>query len=84
MVISIPSGGGYGGPTLFFLIQLLAMLTERLRWARKLGSGSGWRGWLFTAVVLLAPAGLLFHLPFLHEVVVPFMRALDAADGPAP
>ncbi len=78
-VISFPSGGGYGWPTLFFLIQLLALLTERLPTARKLGLGSRWRGWLFTAVVLLAPAGLLFHPPFLRNVVVPFMQALGAA-----
>lgn len=79
LVISVPSGGGYGGPTLFFLIQAAALLVERLPAARRFGLGSGWRGWLFTAVVLLAPAGLLFHPPFLHHVVVPFMRALGAA-----
>jgi hypothetical protein len=34
---------------------------------------------MFTAIVLLVPARLLFHDPFVKEVVVPFMRALGAA-----
>jgi hypothetical protein len=78
-VISVPAGGGYGGPTLFFLAQLLGLLAERSRVGKRLGLGGGRRGWLFTAVVLLAPAPLLFHPPFLRSVVVPFMRTLGAA-----
>jgi hypothetical protein len=78
-VISVPAGGGYGGPTAFFLAQLLGLLAERSRAGRALGLGGGRRGWLFTAVILLAPALLLFHPPFLRNVVVPFMRALGAA-----
>jgi hypothetical protein len=83
VVISVPSGGGYGGPTLFFLIQLGGLFAERSRLGRNLGLGSGWRGWLFTAMILLGPAALLFHEPFLRNVVVPFMQALGAANGPA-
>lgn len=79
LVISAPAGGGYGKPTLFFLIQPLAMLVERSRDGRRLGLGRGWRGWAFTAVALLAPARLLFHDQFILAVVVPFMKALGAA-----
>jgi hypothetical protein len=79
VVISIPARAGYGGPTLYFLIQGFALLAERSKFAKAIGLGSGWRGWLFTVLVLLLPVPLLFHLPFLREVIVPFMKALGAA-----
>jgi hypothetical protein len=79
LVISVPSGGGYGGPTCFFLIQVAALLFERTPTARMIGFGSGWRGWLFTALVLIAPVRLLFHDAFVTRVVVPFMAAFGAA-----
>ena len=70
-VISWPAGGGYGGPTLFFLVQAAGLLVER--------AVPGLRGRLFTAVVVLAPAPLLFHRPFVVGVVVPFLHALGVA-----
>jgi Membrane bound O-acyl transferase family len=77
-VISVPAGGGYGGPSLFFALQGAALLTERTTLGRQIGLGQGWRGWLFTMIVLLAPVCALFHPPFVLEVVVPFLRALGA------
>jgi hypothetical protein len=79
LVISLPAGGGYGGPTAFFCIQAAAILLERSPAARSIGLGSGLRGWLFTALVLLVPARLLLHEPFVIQIVVPFMSALGAA-----
>lgn len=78
LVISVPAGGGYGGPTLFFLVQGLALLVERSAFGRKVGLGHGVRGWAFTACALLGPAGLLFHRPFVEGIIVPFLRALGA------
>ena len=78
LVISVPAGGGYGGPTVFFAIQGTAMVIERSRFGRRLGLGSGWSGRLFATVVVLAPLGLLFHRPFVVGVVVPFMRFVGA------
>ena len=78
LVVSVPAGGGYGGPTLFFAIQGAAIFSERSKPGRKAGLGKGWTGWLFTAFVLLAPAYGLFHPPFVESVVVPFVRALGA------
>jgi hypothetical protein len=78
VVISGPTGGGYGGPTLYFLIQAVGLLSERSRLGKSVGLGSGWRGWLFTMSLLAAPAGLLFHPPFVLRVVNPFLQALGA------
>jgi hypothetical protein len=76
VVISLPAGGGYGGPTLFFLLQAAGLLMEpRLR---RRGLLSGWRGRLYAAAFLAPPAVLLFHGPFVRNVIVPFMRAAGA------
>jgi hypothetical protein len=40
--------------------------------------GGGWRGRLFTAVVVVGPAYGLFHPPFVLDVVVPFLAVLGA------
>jgi membrane bound O-acyltransferase family protein len=66
LVISVPAGGGYGGPTLFFGVQAIGILVERIRW----------RGRLFTMTILIAPAYVLFHPPFVRNIILPFMRAL--------
>lgn len=76
LVISVPAGGGHGLPTLFFVLQGFALLGERS--GKALGLGRGWRGWLFTALVVGGPAFVLFHPPFVRNIVVPFMVALGA------
>jgi alginate O-acetyltransferase complex protein AlgI len=73
LVISVPAEAGYGGPTLFFVIQAVAILAERSAFGKRLGLGRGWRGWLFTMVVLIGPVGLLFHPPFATRVIQPFV-----------
>ena len=70
-VISLPAGGGYGGPTAYFLLQGAGLLVERSRIGKSLGRA-------FTFAVLLAPAVLLFHGPFVLDVVVPFLHVLGA------
>ena len=78
MVISLPAGGGWGGPTLYFLIQAVGLLIERSGPGRRLGLGRGWRGWLFTIAVIAGPAFWLFHPPFVRRVILPFMDACAA------
>ena len=78
LVISVPARGGYGGPTLFFAIQGAGMLIERSLFGRRIGLGSHWQGRCFAIVLLVAPAGLLFHRPFVVGIVLPFMQALGA------
>ena len=81
-MISLPARGGYGGPTLFFLVQWLGLLIERSEFGRRWGLGTGWRGWLFTMGVLLTPVAMLFHRPFVTGIVEPFMQDLWASLRP--
>ncbi len=78
LVISVPARGGYGLPTLFFLLQGTGIFVERSKSGKRLGLGKGWTGWLFTAVLLLGPACLLFHVPFVERIVLPFLEAIGA------
>lgn len=78
LVISVPAGGGYGGPTLFFVVQGTTLLGERSATGRSLGLGRGWTGGLFTKLALILPAPLLFHPPFIRNIILPFMHALGA------
>jgi len=75
-VISLAARGGFGLPSLYFLIQGAAVLFERGRWGRAVGLGRGLLGRVYAWLVVLAPAGLLFHTPFLTRVVVPMLQAI--------
>jgi hypothetical protein len=76
LVISLPARGGYGGPTLFFVVQAVAIFFERSFAGKAIGLGKGWRGWLFTVLVLVIPAYGLFHPPFIRNIIVPFIHAV--------
>lgn len=64
LLISVPAGGGYGLPTLYFLLQGGLVLAER-RWRIE---GRAWA--LFW---LAAPVPLLFHPPFLGAIIRPLV-----------
>jgi hypothetical protein len=78
LAITIPAKGGYGGPTVFFLLQAAGLTFERSSMGKQLGLGRSWRGWCFTAAMLLCLAALLFPKPFLHVVIIPMMQDLYA------
>jgi hypothetical protein len=79
LVISLPAGGGYGCPTLYFALQGVSLLAERSGAGKqRFGLGKGWRGRLFAAVVIVGPACGLFHPRFVSVVVLPFLDALGA------
>ena len=78
LVISVPARAGYGGPTLFFVVQSLAIFASRSKLGRSLGLETGVQGRLFTAIVLLAPLTFLFHRAFVLDIMVPFMKAVGA------
>lgn len=77
-VISYPALGGYGLPTGYFLIQGAGLLFERGRMKRALGLGHGLVGRAWTMAIVILPAGMLFHPPFVREVVLPFMKAIGS------
>jgi alginate O-acetyltransferase complex protein AlgI len=78
VVISLPAGAGYGQPTLYFLLQALAVQFEHSRLAERylLRRPIVRRAFAFMAIV--APVNLLFHAPFRQDVVIPFMEACGA------
>ncbi len=78
LVISVPARGGYGLPTLYFLLQGTGMTIERSRFGRQFGLGQGVLGWSFMMVFLVAPVFWLFHPWFVLRVILPFMQAIHA------
>jgi alginate O-acetyltransferase complex protein AlgI len=75
-VISVPAHGGWGGPTLYFLIHALAVAAERSPLGRHIGLDRGWTGRVWTLAVAVLPLPLLFHRPFAERVIVPLFRFL--------
>lgn len=78
LLISLPARGGFGLPTLYFLIQGCGTVIERGRIGRSIGLGQGKRGWLFTLFVTVAPVFWLFHPPFIKHVILPMLKAIGA------
>lgn len=70
LVISLPAGGGYGWPTLYFVLQGLGLLFERTRIGKRIA------GRAFTAIAVVGPAAGLFHEPFVLNVILPFLHAI--------
>ena len=64
IVISLPAGGGYGLPSVYFLLQGSLVLAER-----RFGLG----GRIWTVFWLAAPVPLLFHAPFLRVIIGPLL-----------
>jgi hypothetical protein len=77
-VISLPAGGAYGLPTMYFMIQGAGVVVERSSLGKQLGLRQKVRGWLFMAVFTAGPAYWLFHPLFIRHVILPFMQAIHA------
>jgi hypothetical protein len=76
LLISVPARGGYGLPTAYFLLQGLGVLAEKSKPAARLGLACGWRGWCFTFLIAGPQAFWLFHPAFVHNVILPMLRAI--------
>lgn len=75
-VISVPAHGGWGGPTLYFLLNGAGVAIEKSTLGRRLGLGAGWRGWLWVLAIAGVPVPLLFHTPFVERVFAPLLHVL--------
>jgi hypothetical protein len=69
LVISVPAGAGYGLPFGYFMLQAAGQLIERRYHLRS---------WFFTHAFTLLPVGLLFHPPFVRQVMLPFFQTIGA------
>lgn len=78
VVITLPGGGGYGLPTLYFVLQAAGLLIERSRIGKTLGLGRGLTGRLAAVTVIALPCPLLFPAAFVLNVIRPFMVAIGA------
>lgn len=78
IVISGSTRTGWGGPTLFFLIQAVGILVERSRLGRRIGLGQGMLGWAFCVAVLCVSAPLNFTSAFMERVILPTLAAVEA------
>jgi hypothetical protein len=78
LAITLPAGGGYGGPTCYFLLQACGLLMERSTYGKRYDLAHGWQGWLFSAMLLVLPVGLLFPPVFVREVIVPMVEMIGS------
>ena len=74
--LSVLAQSGYGGPTLYFLIQGVAFSIEGTRFGRRSLARSPLVGWCWTALVVVGPVGLVLPQTFLYEVVVPALKEM--------
>ncbi|MEM7699547.1 MAG: DCC1-like thiol-disulfide oxidoreductase family protein [Verrucomicrobiota bacterium] len=71
LVISFPARGGWGLPTIYFLLQGLFIIAQR-KWSALLENR-----FVTLAIVLLPAPFLLFHPPFVDRVFAPMVRAIS-------
>jgi hypothetical protein len=83
LVISGPAGGGYGKPTIYFVVQGLGLMAQRSELGRAMGLTEGSVARAFTALVLIAPLPLLFHDAFIMRIILPFMDVIGAGTAEA-
>ncbi|WP_437185906.1 wax synthase family protein [Planctomicrobium sp. SH668] len=76
IVISVPARSGYGLPTLYFLIQGAGILIAKTSAGRYWKLSQGFSGRLCCFCIVAVPSALLFHPPFLKNVIVPFFSAI--------
>lgn len=64
LVISGPVGTGFGGPTLYFVLQGVGLILEK-RYV------PGWLGRAFCFLIVVGPLPLLFHQAFVLQIILP-------------
>jgi hypothetical protein len=72
--ISVLARSGYGGPTLYFVIQGVGFLLEGTRLGRRVLGGWPLLGRCWTVLVVVGPIALMAPPAFMYEVIVPILR----------
>ena len=75
IVITVPAHGGYGLPTLYFLLQA-GTAVGRTKPGRRLLKTALAR--VYVVAIVALPAFILFPPPFVYHVILPFMKAIGA------
>ncbi len=72
-ILSFMTRSGYGGPTLYFLVQYLGVAIENSRPARRWLRGHPWlgRGWTWAVVIL--PVGLVVQPSLVEGYLIPLL-----------
>ena len=72
-MLSFMTRSGYGGPTLYFLVQYLGVAIENSRPARRWLRGHPWlgRGWTWAVVIL--PVGLVVQPSLVEGYLIPIL-----------
>ena len=78
LAISLPAHGGYGLPSLYFLLQAAGVLAARSSWGRRIGIDHGRRARAFAWLMVAGLAPLLFHKPFVTRVIGSLLTAVGA------
>lgn len=81
--VSFAAGGGYGWPTLYFLIQGAGVWLEGRGGFRRVLLRRRWLGRLWTFAVVLLPVTLVCHRPVVDRVLVPMLRDLGVPGLPS-
>jgi hypothetical protein len=71
--VSFMARDGYGGPTLYFLLQYLGVAAENTRPARRLLRGQPWLARAWTAAVVILPVGLFLRPALVNGYLVPML-----------
>jgi D-alanyl-lipoteichoic acid acyltransferase DltB (MBOAT superfamily) len=80
--VSVLAQSGYGGPTLYFLIQGAAFLLEGTRFGRRFLVKSPLVGRCWTALVVVGPVALVVPPALLYDVIVPLLREMHVPGLP--
>ena len=78
LVISLPTGAGFGLPTAYFLIQGVGVLVEHSPVGRRLKLRRGMTGRIYAIAFTIVPLGMLLHEPFVMRVICPFLAVIGA------
>ncbi|HAV63721.1 MAG TPA: hypothetical protein DCY13_15310, partial [Verrucomicrobiales bacterium] len=77
LIITVPAGGGYGLPTVYFVLQGAGLLAERRLFNRGTAGARALRR-AFTWLIVAGPVGLLFPPVFVERIIMPMLHAIGA------